>query len=150
MKHFPLIRTIYLYLFSLVGLALLTIGMVRLVDLGLKILIFKKAEQELYKSPPPVISLVSGGPTSDDIEKIAQSCKENSQLSLEERKLLTNWLRDYKEWKEGRLSSEEIKNIKRQRTASLSFSFILIGLPLYLYHWRIIKKETSKKEEKII
>ena len=36
---------------------------------------------------------------------------------------------------------------KRHRDASLNLSLILIGLPLYLYHWRIIKKETKNKEE---
>ena len=38
--HYPLIRTIYLYLFALLGLALLTIGGVRFVDMGLKAFVF--------------------------------------------------------------------------------------------------------------
>ena len=38
--------------------------------------------------------------------------------------------------------------VKRHRDASLNLSLILIGLPLYLYHWRTIKKDTKKKEDK--
>lgn len=37
--------------------------------------------------------------------------------------------------------------VKRHRDASLNLSLILIGLPLYLYHWRIIKKETKNREK---
>ncbi len=36
---------------------------------------------------------------------------------------------------------------KRHEDASLNLSLILIGLPLYLYHWRTIKKETKEKKE---
>ncbi|GAG22415.1 unnamed protein product, partial [marine sediment metagenome] len=56
-KHHPLVRTIYLYLFALVGLALLTIGAVRFVDMGLKAFVFTKAEelQRLYEAMPPLM-----------------------------------------------------------------------------------------------
>ncbi len=37
--------------------------------------------------------------------------------------------------------------VRRHRDASLNLSLILIGLPLYLYHWRTIKKETKNKEK---
>ena len=43
-KHHSLVRTIYLYLFALVGLALLTIGAVRFVAMGLKAFVFTKAD----------------------------------------------------------------------------------------------------------
>ena len=44
MNKYPLIRKIYLYLFALIGLVLITIGCVRLVGLGLKTYIFTKAD----------------------------------------------------------------------------------------------------------
>lgn len=56
-KHYPLIRTIYLYLFALLGLVLLTIGGVRFVDMGLKAFVFTKAEEEvrlIYDQVPPI------------------------------------------------------------------------------------------------
>ena len=48
-EHYPLIRTIYLYLFALVGLALLISGSVRFVNMGLKAFVFTKAEQDMKK-----------------------------------------------------------------------------------------------------
>jgi len=45
MEKHSLVRTIYLYLFALVGLTLLVIGTVRFVDMGLKAFVFTKAEQ---------------------------------------------------------------------------------------------------------
>ncbi len=48
------IRTAYLYLFALVGLALVVIGFVRLLDMGMKIFIFKEADKpESIRSSPP-------------------------------------------------------------------------------------------------
>jgi hypothetical protein len=156
MKHYPPIRTIYLYLFTLIGLALLTVGFIKLVDLGLKMYVFPKAENETYRSAPPLISSVPPlitveGPLnniiSENVEEIAEVCKENSELSEEQKKLLGNWLKDYKEWKEWQTDSGELKKIKRQRDASWAFSLILVGLPLYLFHWRIIRKETKNNNE---
>ena len=147
-KH-SLVRTIYIYLFALVGLSLLTVGVVKLVDLGLKMYVFPKAEQEMYKSSPPLLKI--GGPmneiTSEDVKGIAEACKENSEISEDQKQLLTGWLGDYKEWKERQFGSGELRSIKRQKTASWAFALIIIGLPLYLFHWRIIRKETKNKEE---
>jgi hypothetical protein len=149
MKRHPLVRTIYLYLFTLVGLTLLTIGVVQLVGLGLKIYVFPMAEEELYK---PVVPLLvpgesTGEATADDIQKMAEVCQSESSLSKEQQDLLGSWLEDYQEQKESRLGSEDIKMIKRQRTAAWALALILIGLPLYLYHWLTIKKEIKKEEE---
>jgi len=41
-----IIRTIYLYIFALLGLVLVIIGGVRFVDMGLKAFVFTKAEEE--------------------------------------------------------------------------------------------------------
>jgi len=102
MEKHSLIRTIYLYLFTCLGLVLLTIGGVRFLDMGLKAFIFTKAEQE-------------------------QRYDAMSPSSVE----------------------PEVSYVtaKRHRDASLNLSLILIGLPLYLYHWRLIRKETKNKEK---
>ena len=55
--HYPLIRTLYLYFFALVGLILATIGGVRFVDMALKAFIFTKAEERerLISTAPPMV-----------------------------------------------------------------------------------------------
>ena len=139
MKHYPLIRTIYLYLFALLGLVLLTIGGVRFVDMGLKAFIFTKAEEEqrlIYKQPSYV---------PYPVERI-EGLQEEEGLSEEEKATVKQWLADYKDWKERRSEIDPV-TARRHRDASLNLALILIGLPLYLYHWRIIKKETRNKEE---
>ena len=49
-------------------------------------------------------------------------------------------------------SEEEVKAFEekqrrsnRQREAAESIAFVLVGVPLYFYHWRVIKKD--KQEE---
>ncbi len=46
MKKHTLLRKIYLYLFALLGLVLLTIGSVNFVNMGLKVFVFTKAEDQ--------------------------------------------------------------------------------------------------------
>jgi len=148
MNHYPLIRTIYLYLFTLVGLALLIIGGVRFVDMGLKAFVFTKAEQEqriLYQTLPyPSLSLEKIAEVEDEeIEK-----KEGEiTLSQEEKARIDQWIADYNDWKERRSKIDPV-TARRHRDASMNLALILIGLPLYLYHWRIIKRETKNKKRR--
>jgi len=137
-KQHSLVRTIYLYFFALLGLVLLTIGGVRFVDMGLKAFIFTKAEEEqnlIYRQPPLLYS----------IEKVEELQSEEA-LSEEEKIAVKQWLVDYKDWQERSLKINYIDS-RRQRDASSNLSMILIGLPLYLYHWEITKKEVKKQEK---
>jgi len=138
MKKHSLVRTIYLYLFAMIGLVLMTIGSVNFVNMGLKAFIFTKAEEQEkinYERPPSVPY-----PISNNIEDI----KEKEELSAEEKALIGQWLEDYKAWQE---RDQEISyvTVRRHRDASTNLALILIGLPLYLYHWGIIKRETKEK-----
>jgi len=145
MKKDSLIRTVYLYIFALLGLVLLIIGSVNFVNMGLKAFIFTQAEEEqriLYKQVPAPFSLSKVEELGKEMETGKEVC-----LSEEEKTDIKNWLEDYSNWKESRLKIDPI-TVKRHRDASLNLSLILIGLPLYLYHWRIIKKETKDKEDK--
>lgn len=134
MTHYPLIRTIYLYLFALVGLTLLIIGMVRFVDMGLKAFVFTQAEQEqkLYNRQPSI---------PVQIERV-KTISEGNNLSEEEILLVRQWLADYENWQE-ESSKIDIVTVRRHRDASINLSMILVGLPLFLYHWRIIRRETK-------
>ena len=135
-KSDSIIRTIYLYLFALIGLAFLISGAVRFVDMGLKAFIFTKAEQEqkiTFRQPTMPYS----------VEKI-EILQDNEELSEEERVFIKEWLADYEEWKEESLSINYV-DVQRHRDASSSLSMILVGLPLYLYHWEIIKRDVKKQ-----
>jgi len=139
--HYPLVRTIYLYLFTLLGLVLLVIGGVRFVDMGLKAFVFTKADERerlIYKAPPIAPIEIKR------LEQVKDSQKEFC-LSQEDKAAIELWLADYKKWKEKKEKIDPV-TASRHRNASLNLAMILIGLPLYLYHWRIIKKETKNKD----
>jgi len=100
------IRLLYLYLFSFIGLLVTVIGTIQIVNLGLKVLVFKNSDR--YYIATPMLN-----------EKgVAIELKEE----VEKRQNM------------------EIQN-QRQRDLVSSLSMIVVGIPLYLYHWRLIKKE---------
>ena len=108
MKNNSLIRSLYLYIFALLGLVLIIIGGVRFLDMGLKTFVFTKADQEYnYRYP----ALVKG-------EDLENQCPEL-------------------------ISQSDYITARRQEDASINLALILIGLPLYLYHWTLIKRENS-------
>ena len=140
MKKHSLVRTIYLYLFALLGLVLLTIGGVRFLDMGLKAFVFTKAEEEqrlIHKQPSYI---------PYPVQRI-EELQDEEELSEEEKATIKQWLADYKDWKET-ISKIDPVATRRHRDASLNLALILIGLPLYFYHWGIIKKELKKQEKK--
>lgn len=122
MNKYPLIRRIYLYLFAFIGLVLITIGCVRLVGLGLKTYVFKQADI-YYNYPMAKPALAPDGGTP--------AVREPSE-------------------EEVKVFEEKQRKSNRQREAAESIAFILVGVPLYFYHWRVIsrdkRQETSDQE----
>jgi hypothetical protein len=144
MKKQSLVRTIYLYIFTLLGLILLIIGGVNFLNMGLKAFIFTQAEEEqriLYKQIPTLFS-------ASEIDNLEKEIDEENQvcLSEEQKSDIENWLVDYNNWKETSLKIDPVVT-RRHRDASLNLSLILIGLPLYLYHWKTIKREIKEENK---
>jgi len=83
------------------------IGSIQMVDLGLKMTIFKGADTyEIYPSP-----------------KIDGMEQESPDVPMERQKRETNR--------------------QRQRQMVSALSMLVVGTPLYLYHWKLIKKESK-------
>ncbi|MEK7494124.1 MAG: hypothetical protein AAB630_03135 [Patescibacteria group bacterium] len=139
-KKNTLIRTIYLYTFSLVGLVLVVIGGVRFVDMGLKAWVFTKAdeEQRMWSKQPPMPAIPE--------KRIETAVKEGKTENLtdEEKTAMSEWLVAYATWKAQQEKFDPITS-QRQRESAGALSFILVGLPLYLYHWRVIKREKNEE-----
>jgi len=127
------VRSIYLYLAALIGLALITVGGVRLVDLGLRSWVFTQADREetmhMFQPPMPFA-----------LERVERLGTSDVELSAQERTLVRQWLTDYQRWQERQQQVDPVVS-RRQRTAASSLALILIGLPLYLYHWTLIRGE---------
>lgn len=141
MEKHPLVRTIYLYLFTIVGLALLTIGAVGFLNMGLKAFIFTQAdeEQRLWNTQPP---MPAGYP-----EAKIKNIQSDPAFSDDEKAIAKQWLADYKNWQETRKKIDPV-TAQRHRDASFNLAMIVVGAPLYLYHWGVIKRETRRKENK--
>ncbi len=142
MKAHPIIRTIYLYLFALVGLAMAVVGTSRLVDIGLKQYIFTKADEDIYRAMP-------AEPPSPKGYLVTQGLTDEQKKGLTEgqKKAMVQWEIDYQNWQTSQREQPKIdyKTSQTQRNASSALSMIFVGLPLYLYHWSVIKRD--KKEE---
>lgn len=132
----PSVRVLYLYAFALVGLALTTFGAVQLLDLGLKIYVFKKADITQNYQGVPLYPPIAIDQKTDDI-------KYSEKITPEQKIALDSWAVEYKNWRDSQKNIDYLAS-SRQRTASNSLAMILIGLPLYLYHWMIVKKEAKE------
>ncbi|MDD5032664.1 MAG: hypothetical protein PHC85_00890 [Candidatus Pacebacteria bacterium] len=137
MKKQTIIRTIYLYLFSLVGLTLMVIAGVRFINMGLKAFVFTGADDQQRVSSKilPVYAPV------ENLEKAAAG----EQLTETERAEMQRIIADYKIWKEQSDKVDPVSS-QRQRDASINLAMIIVGLPLYLYHWAVIRKEAKNIE----
>ena len=108
------IRKIYLYLFSLIGLVLITIGGVQLVGLFLKTYIFTKADMYYeYPMARPVKPALIDGETKEDVQ----------QPSKEEVEKFQN----------------DQRSSQSQKDAAGALAMIIVGLPINWYHWGKIK-----------
>ena len=105
------IRLLYLYLFSFIGLIIAVIGTIQIVDLGMKVHIFKDADR--YDYPTNVKFDPAGKEVSlTETEKAEQKAMQDKETTR-----------------------------NRQRQASTAIAMLLVGIPLYRYHWGLIKKE---------
>lgn len=149
------IRTVYLYLFSLVGLALTIIGFVIMANILLKTYIFKSADQinpYYYSEVPPYITSSYEEKELKKIESVNTNADE-LQLSDIEKEDVQKWLEDYKKWKENeqkRMEFESKRNYVKERNAqsmSIALSLIFVGFPIYLVHWALITRDIKKNKE---
>lgn len=116
------IRILYLYLFSAIGLFICIIGLIRLIDLGMKVYIFHDADKYTFTRPVLAPEKTTG---------------QNSGVSEEELKRQND---------EAEKAQEMENKRNRQRETSGALAMILIGIPVYLYHWNTIAKENKSKK----
>lgn len=114
------LRKTFLYIFATVGLVLCIIGTVSLINLGLRSYVFTKSDYPCYK-PYPAEFAVTKDPAQPNLSEA-----EKDRLNKESEK-----------------QCEEQRVSDKQRQASQAISMLLVGIPLYLYHWYVIRKENQ-------
>ncbi len=110
------VRRVYLYLFSFLGMVLVVIGCVRLLDLAMKTYVFKQADEFVYYSTPVRIDK-AGNEVELTSEEVEKQKREQEEAQIKQTKS------------------------QRQRDLSNSLAMIIVGVPLFYYHWRVIGRE---------
>jgi len=129
------VRTVYLYVATLVGLGLLIGGGVQLFELVLKATVLTQAdaEEQLWARQPPMPYALD---TVKDVEQL-------DELTDEQKALVAQWLEDYERWSTHQDELDVVK-ARRERQAANALALIFVGIPVYLYHWLTIRKELGK------
>lgn len=109
------LRKSFLYIFATVGLVLSIIGAVSLINLGIKSYILTKADNYCYNYATPV-QIDKDGKSTELTQ--AQKDEQNKQC-------------------------EEQRTAQKQSQAANAIAMLIVGLPLYGYHWMTIKKENQ-------
>ena len=114
-----LIKTIYFYLVSLISLMMVVFSTADLVNLALKIWVFPKADKQEYIEPSCALQIPAKMPgiSEEEYQRQIKNCEAN------------------------RMNEDERRSIQHQRDAVRDLSFLVVGAPLFLYHWRIIRRE---------
>jgi hypothetical protein len=128
-----IVRNAYLYISSLISLLFVAIGAYTLLNTGIKYYLLPQAEKGGYSrcnEQPPVYGLDG----------------KTSAATTEEQKVQINQLlEDYKTWKANN-SGEECYRAERQNNVANAITMIIIALPIFLFHWRLVKREKEDKE----
>jgi len=107
-------RFIYLYLFSAIGLMVVIIGLVQGVNLAIKTAFFKEVDS--YQTFYPTYPNGDQKLTSEELAEQKDEFEKNQIIEMQR---------------------------NRQRELSNTVAMIIVGLPVYLYHWKLIKKENG-------
>lgn len=132
------VRTIYLYTVALISLVFLAIGTGNLINTSLKAYVFPEAEKKDYSicnNYPYFASAID-----------AEAIKKNSQITEDQKTQIDNMIKDYEKWKEDNTGDKCIK-AERQKKMLDAVTMILISLPLYIFHWRMARKEKQESDD---
>ncbi len=117
-----LVRSLYLYVVSLIALLMVVFSAADLVNTALKTWVFTKADKAIYYnySAPCPVEVAKPGTTSTEPSTVI--CKENEK------------------------NSQDRFTAQKQADAVRDLSFFIVGIPLFLFHWRLVKKDKEEKE----
>ncbi|NCC70057.1 hypothetical protein EOM09_00540 [bacterium] len=152
------IRSLYLYIFALTGLAMTVIGCAMMLNIVLRQYVFTYSDEsrrinQSYYIDKPIMEFDSNEIDVDTATKLAEN-GEYIGLTEDQINSLDQWIKDYEEYRAQVKLNEELRNNidylkeSRQETMSIALSIILVGLPLFIIHWTLIVKDRKREDEK--
>jgi hypothetical protein len=133
-KSLRVIRNVYLYLVSMIGLIVFIIGAVGIINNVFQNYIFRVDFDNYYEAYPyqtgtcysPYID-----PTDKEGKRLITPTTEDSARCEQKQEL----------------QKEQNRRNRIGQEFSISIAQLLVGLPVWLFHWGIIQKEYKRKEE---
>lgn len=115
-----IIKNIYFYAVSLVALLMVVFSFADVVNIALRTYIFTKADQNYYGGyyPPCPVPATPDAPSSTGGKGEPGCVNKDEQMRIE----------------------KDNAAAQKQRDLVRDISLILVGVPLFLYHWHIIRK----------
>lgn len=136
------IRTVYLYLVSIITLVMIIFSASQLMNIVLKTWIFTEAgkveDAQMRGMPTPLY------PGKIDEKTDAQAvvgCKEKCGFTDDQKKQAETWLSDYNQWKK---NSSNVSG-QRQLEAVRALSMLVVAVPIFWWHWVLITRDRKEK-----
>lgn len=126
-----IIKNIYFYLVSFVALMMVAFSTANLINIVLKTYIFTAADQNMYypgiECDTTLYGINEKTGTTIDPSQIKKLTPEECAAQ------------------EAKYQEREQQNMKSQRQRSLvmDISFIIVGIPLFLFHWYYARKKMA-------
>ncbi len=120
------IKSIYFYLVSFVALMMVVFSAADLINIALKTWVFTQADKDVYYAPMTcdTVRLVPAGVKADPnaVPPISrEDCEKQNELSKKQQ--------------------EDNRIAQKQRDVVRDISMIAVGIPLFLIHWRIVRRK---------
>ena len=111
-----LIKTIYLYVVSVIGVVMTVVGLIGLINTGVKLVVFDE-----YPAPYYGDALVREGPAGS-AERTAEQKVEDERLAKERK--------------------DQARKEQMVNDLTNAIALTVVGGVLYRYHWRLARQET--------
>ncbi len=129
-----IIRPTYFYIASLVGIVMIIIYGSMLINLGLKTYIFTAADDDVDERYGYVVS-----PHSETSMASIKSCQAACGFSEDVATYAEQYDTDYETWQ-----NRDTNAGRKHDEAAYEIAYLLVAIPLFWYHWYVIRKESHE------
>lgn len=118
------IKSIYFYLVSFVALMMVVFSTADIINIALKTWVFTAADKDMYSYPKAVCNIPAPVTPPD-----AKSAPVFSQADCEKQN-------------DDNIKQQELtRTSQKQRDVVRDLSMIVVGIPLFMIHWRILRRK---------
>jgi len=134
------IRPTYFYFVALGSLVMIVVAGGFLINIALKTWVFPQAGEADKTATIHVVEPFSSEKTG--VQSII-TCGEKCGLDKDTVDLAKQWVADYDAWQTE--VSKPVNNT--QRSAAASIPYVVLGIPLFLYHWGVARRESKDRKD---